>query len=140
MNTQQSLVVFLLDGWRYALPLASVDRVVRAVEVTPLPDAPEAIFGVIDVEGEVIPVVNTRRRFRLPEVGIRVGDQFIIARIADWRAAFVVDAVEGVLGDGAERRVKSDSLLPGIGAVEGFAVLQDGLILVQDLKTLKEAS
>src|SRR3712207_6774571 len=96
MNNSRRYVVFTLDEHGYALPLSFVERIVRAVEVTPLPKAPEIVLGVINVQGRVIPVVNIRKRFRLPEREIELSDQFIIARTAKRTIALVVDAVGGV--------------------------------------------
>jgi purine-binding chemotaxis protein CheW len=75
MNRFFPLVVFTLDARRYAVPLSTVERIIRAVEITPLPQAPEIVLGVINVQGRIIPVVNTRKRFRLPECDIRLSDQ-----------------------------------------------------------------
>lgn len=66
MKASALMVGLTLDGQRYALSLAQVERVIRAVEITPLPQAPEIITGVINVRGRVIPVVDIRKRFRLP--------------------------------------------------------------------------
>ncbi len=74
------LVLLTVDGQTYALHLEAVDRIVRAVEVTPLPGAPVIVLGAIDVEGRVLPVLNLRRRLRLPEREIGPADQFLIAR------------------------------------------------------------
>ncbi len=52
------LVAFTLGEQRYALPLTTVQRVVRMVEVTPLPKAPEIVLGVIDFQGNIIPVMR----------------------------------------------------------------------------------
>lgn len=59
------LVAFSLDEPRYALHLSAVERVVRAVETMPLPKAPEIVLGVINMQGQIIPVVDVRQRFRL---------------------------------------------------------------------------
>ena len=59
------ILVFALDEPRYALPLSAVERVVRAVEITPLPNAPAIIQGAINVQGAIIPVVNIRESFSL---------------------------------------------------------------------------
>ncbi len=84
MNTSMSLsdqyVVFGLDEHSFALRLSAVVRVVRAVEVTPLPRAPEIVLGVINVQGRITPVFDVRKRFRLPAREISLSDQFIIAR------------------------------------------------------------
>ena len=90
-------VVFCLDGQRYALPLAAVRRIVRAVEVTPLPGAPAIVLGAIDVEGSVLPVLDIRRRFLLPEREIGPADQFLIASTARRAVALVIDEAHGVI-------------------------------------------
>ena len=51
-------VTFTLEGQRYALPLESVHRALRAVEITPLPLAPDAVAGAIDVGGRTLPVFS----------------------------------------------------------------------------------
>ena len=67
MSQLQQLVGFGLDGQHYAVNLAAVERIVHIVEVAPLPRAPEIVLGVINFSGRIIPVVDLRRRFRLPE-------------------------------------------------------------------------
>ena len=59
MITNQ-LVVFVLNDQRYGLPLSAVDRIVRIVEVTLLPKAPDIVLGVVNVQGQVIPVIGHR--------------------------------------------------------------------------------
>ena len=73
-------VVFTLDERFYAIRLSAVSRVVRAVEITPLPKAPPIVIGVINLGGRIIPVVNIRRRFRLPERELELTDQLIVAQ------------------------------------------------------------
>jgi len=60
------LVVFDLEGQRYALPLGAVDRVLPMVAVSPLPKAPAIALGVINLHGQALPVLDIRRRFGLP--------------------------------------------------------------------------
>jgi purine-binding chemotaxis protein CheW len=65
MNGLDHLFVFSLDAQPFALPLAVVERVVRAVAVTPLPRMPQIILGVINLQGRIIPVINLRKLFGL---------------------------------------------------------------------------
>ena len=62
-----SVIVFILDSQRFALPLDVVERVVRAAASDPLPNAPPIVRGVIDVGGEVLPLLSLRHRFGLPD-------------------------------------------------------------------------
>src|SRR5688572_17613003 len=96
MDPSSAIVVLTLDEQRYGLRLPAVERVVRSVFVTPLPKAPEIVLGVIDVGGEVVPVVDVRRRFRLPTREVGLTDQLVLARTARRRVALIVDRVAGV--------------------------------------------
>lgn len=78
MNPSSQLVVFTLDGQSFALDLGAVRRVVRAIEVTPLPNAPDIILGVINIRGELVSVIDLRHRFHMPTREIRPSDQFIL--------------------------------------------------------------
>ena len=60
------LVVFLIDNQRYALPLVSVERVLPMVAATRLPTLPDVALGVINVHGQVIPIVDIRPRLGFP--------------------------------------------------------------------------
>ena len=91
------LVTFRLEGLFLALPLDRVLRAVRAVAATPLPRAPEIVYGVVNVRGRIVPVVNLRRRFGLAEREIALTDQLLIARGATRMLAMIVDAVGGVI-------------------------------------------
>ena len=133
MDGLSQLVVFSLEGVRYALPLAAVERVIHAVEVTPLPKAPEAVLGVVNMRGRVIPIINIRRRFGLPEQPLRPTDQFIVARTARRALGLVVDAAHGVFPLAEENVVVSDGIVPGMDYTPGVAKLDDGLVLIHDL-------
>jgi purine-binding chemotaxis protein CheW len=66
---------------------------VRAVLPVPLPGAPGVIEGVINLRGTVVPVIDLRRRFRLPQRPIEPTDHLVIARAAGRLVALRVDRV-----------------------------------------------
>jgi len=127
-------VVFGLDAGRYAISLAAVDRIVRAVYVRPLPLAPGIVLGVINVEGCVLPVLNIRRRFRLPERNINPSECFLIARTAQRRVVLVIDAAHGVLEHPSTTVIDAGSIAAGLAHIQGVITLEDGLVLIHDLE------
>ena len=127
-------VVFSLDGQRYALPLATVQRIVRAVEVTPLPGAPPIVLGAIDVEGTVLPVLDVRRRFLMPWREISPSDQFLIAMTARRAVALVIDEAQGVIEHEQSAVVDPTRIAPGLEQFHGVVKLEDGLVLIHDLE------
>lgn len=135
MSDVTQLLVFLLDGQRYALPLDAVERTIRAAAITPLPQAPAIVLGVLDLRGTILPVLNVRRRFRLPERDIRPSDQFLIARAGERSVALVIDAAAEVLELSPAQIVAADTLAPGLEHVQGVARMNDRLVLIHDLET-----
>jgi len=134
VSKELSWVVFSLDDQRYALPLENVDHVVQRVAISRLPQAPEVISGMINVHGHLIPVINLRRRFRLPERPARLTDQFLLVHTERRSLALCVDAVQSVLPLSSSRLHHADTLLPGLEYLKGILRLPDeGLVLVNDL-------
>jgi len=129
------LLVFTIDEQQYALRLESVDRIVRAAAITPLPKAPAIVLGILDVRGMVVPVMDVRKRFRLPEREISPADQFIIARARSLTVALVVDATHGVVEEQGVDRIATDEILPGLEYVSGVTRMEGGLVLIHDLET-----
>jgi len=127
------IIVFALDERRYALHLAAVQKTVRMVEITPLPKAPEVVLGVINFHGAVVPVLNMRKRFRLPGRAAGLSDQLIIAHTASRLVALVVDAVSDVVFLPPEQLVDPAGILPHLEYVEGLALLEDGMVFIHDL-------
>ena len=129
------LVVFSLDEGRYALRLAAVGQIVRAVEITPLPQAPGIILGIVNVQGRIVPVFDIRKRFRLPERETALGDHLLLARTARREVAFVADRVLGVVTRAEEEMTRAERIVPGLDYVEGVVKLDDGLVFIHDLDT-----
>jgi len=133
MRKLYSTVVFSLGNQRYALPLPAVDRVVRMVAITPLPKAPGIVLGVVNFQGRVIPVINMRRRFNLPEKDIALTDQLVVAHTSQRSVALVADAVHDVITSSAQSLIETENIVPGVEYVEGVVKLGDGMILIHDL-------
>ena len=129
----QPLIVFRLDDQRYGLGADAVERVVRTVEITPLPKAPPAVLGVINAEGQVIPVFDMRRRFQLPERSASLSDHLIIARAGGRRVALAVDEALDVLAPAAATIAAPEQILAGLEYVQGVVRLDDGLLFIHDL-------
>lgn len=133
MSKADQYLAFILDDSLYGLNLSGVKRILRVVEVTPLPKAPEIVLGVINVQGQIIPVFNLRKRFRLREREINLGDQLIIAQTSRRKVALLADAVRGVVERSEGEIIPADQILPGMEYVEGVAKLEDGMALIHDL-------
>jgi purine-binding chemotaxis protein CheW len=90
-------VGFRLGGQHYALPLEYVERALRMVAITPVPEAPPWVVGVINVHGRVVPVLDLRWRLRLPAREPGLDDRLLIVQVGGHTLALVVDRVTEVL-------------------------------------------
>ncbi len=133
MDTFLEFVVFVLEDQRYALPLTSVEKVIRSVEIIPLPKAPDIVSGMINAEGRLLPVFNLRKRFRLPEKEIGPEDHMIVARASSRTVSFWADQVEGVIEWPAGRIVPPGGIHPEVGYVEGVIKLENGIVFIHNL-------
>lgn len=133
--TMNSLLAFRLDQRTFALPLAQTERAVLAVEITPLPRAPAIVSGIVNVGGRIVPVIDLRRRFGLPERDIELTDRLLLACTAHRPLAMIVDAVLGVVACEEKDCVPIDQIVAGTGYLRGIAKSPGGMILIHDLDT-----
>ena len=134
MQHSDKLVAFALGRQRYALSLSSVERVIRAVEITPLPKAPDIISGIINMQGRVIPVFNIRKRFGIPDKEISPDDYMIVANTTARTVSFTVEDIEEVMDCTSREIVPPEAILPEMEYVEGVVKLDDGMVFIHDLE------
>jgi purine-binding chemotaxis protein CheW len=136
VNEDNRLVLFIVDDQKYALPLEIVDRVVRAVEVTPLPEAPPVVAGIFNLHGRPVPVVDLRRRFRLPERAIDVDDHFIVAQSSTMLVAFPVDEALGLVKEFDDEPVPAADVVPDLPYVASVVPSGAEMVYVLDIDTV----
>ncbi len=131
-------VSFILNGERYAIDIMSVDEIIRLIEVTPVPKAPDFVEGIINMRGKVIPVVDLKNRLNLGESEGTSETRIMITTIKNKKVGFIVDAVEEVL------RIEPDLVekAPGVATsvdsnyIKGVARTNKGLIIILDVNKL----
>lgn len=134
MNNVLRLVVVTLDERWFALPLAAVERVVRMVDVTPLPGAPDVVDGVVNVAGDIVAAVSIRKRLGLAHGAPRIADSLVLARTPRRRLAVIVDSVSGVAECSQADMASAAEIAPGASHIEGILKTGEGLILIHDLE------
>jgi purine-binding chemotaxis protein CheW len=137
MATQ--LVAFTLDEHQYALPLRSVRCVTRSVEITALAKAPPIVLGIIDLQGEMVPVISMRERLGFSEPDPSLTDQMIIAETEKRSVALLVNSVTGVIERKPEEITTAEKIVPGAKYVEGMARLGDGILFIYNLDNFLSA-
>jgi purine-binding chemotaxis protein CheW len=127
----QQLLIFELAGASYALPVECVREIVRIRPITPMPRVPEEVSGVISLRGEVVQVVDLRRRLGLAAAETTRASRIVVVHGGDDRiAGLLVDAVREVLSvsDESLRQASSEA-----GVVEALCVHQERFVSLVDL-------
>jgi purine-binding chemotaxis protein CheW len=134
----EQLLIMCIDQKSYGLPLKSAERVIHAVEVSPLPGAYGKISGIINYNGKVIPVFNTRKLFQLPEKEIDPTDKFIITISSGRKIILVADEVPGVTGFSSSEVLDPQEFAPGLPNIEGIINRDNNMIIIYNPQNLVE--
>jgi purine-binding chemotaxis protein CheW len=136
----REFLVFELENQRYGLPLRDVMETVRAVTITPLPQAPSIVEGVINFRGMVVPVFDIRARFGHPPRAMQVQNHLILASAGKRQVALRVDRAMDLVRVRDQDVQEAQTVVPHAPYISGVARLPDGLMLIHDLATfLSEA-
>ena len=90
------VVAFRLGQEEYAVDILAVQEIIKITQVTRVPKAPKFVQGVINLRGNVVPLINLRSRFELDEKENSSSSRFIILNINDHRIGVTVDSVTEV--------------------------------------------
>jgi purine-binding chemotaxis protein CheW len=127
-------VVFAIEGQRHAIDLGRVLRVLPAVEITPLPGAPEVVAGTVNVHGAVVPAVSMRARLGLPPRPIDLADHFLLVTTALGSLLLITDAVRDVVP------LPPQLVKPAAAATREFIAavvrVENGVLLIDDVDRL----
>ena len=135
----EQLVVFLVGGESYGVAIADVQEIIRTPAITVVPRAPEHVAGVINLRGRVIPVIDLRKRFRLPAADAGRDGRVVVLNVSGEIVGATVDSVSEVL------RVPVDAIAPPAATlgsasdhIRGIAQFEERLIVLLDLDRVLE--
>lgn len=127
------ILIFNIDNQKYALHFSVVERVIRIVEITPVPKAAEILSGMINMHGAVLPVIDIRRLLGLSEREVSLSDRLIITKTAGVKVALLIDDIIGVSEYREQDIIPTGKIIPGLEYIEGVVKLADGLVFIYDL-------
>jgi purine-binding chemotaxis protein CheW len=99
LETEQlkQLISFTIGTEEYGLDLLRVKEVIRVRQITWLPRAPHCVKGIINLRGDVIPLVDLRDRFGLPPIQETAMTRVIVVEVAGRSVGVVVDSASQVV-------------------------------------------
>jgi purine-binding chemotaxis protein CheW len=134
-GAEMQLVVFELGDESYGVDISRVQDINRMQEITEIPHAPESVVGVINLRGRVIPVIDLRKRFGLPEAVHTKDTRIVVVHLEGNLIGVIVDAVSQVLRIPADIVEPPSPVLAGVDSkyLRGIAKLDDKLVILLDL-------
>ena len=134
----REVLVFVLGREEYGVDILKVQEIRGYEKVTPIPSAPDYLKGVMNLRGVIVPVIDMRVKFKMPEVRYDTFTVVVILRIAGRVIGLVVDAVSDVVHF-AESDVRAapqlGSLVDG-SFIAGLATQGERMVLLLDIEKL----
>lgn len=94
---KQQFLTFLLDQQEYGLELFKIQEICGYAPITPIPNLPPHVRGVMNLRGTVLPVIDLRMKFRLAAIEYNKFTVIVIAKVEEKTVGLLVDAVSDVL-------------------------------------------
>ncbi|HHV62860.1 MAG TPA: chemotaxis protein CheW, partial [Firmicutes bacterium] len=119
----------------YGVDIMQVQEIIRLTNIVKVPNAPHFVEGVIDLRSRVIPIIDLRKRFGIPECEKTGSSRIVVVNVNDTTVGLIVDSVSEVI----RIPVKAFEPLPEIATgvdsrfLKGIARLEDRLIILIDL-------
>ena len=132
------LVSFVLDGVEYGVDILSVHEILRIPDITRLPNTPPFIKGVINLRGNVLPVVDVRKRFGFPKGKITDLTRIIVIETEGKQVGLLVDNVHQVVRIPDTNVDPPSDLLEGVSEdfITGIGRLKDRLIVLLNMNNI----
>ncbi|MFQ3620710.1 MAG: chemotaxis protein CheW [Spirochaetales bacterium] len=135
-------LIFTIEKESYAIPISKVQEVIRYMPITRLHEASRFLKGVVNLRGKIIPIVDMRLKFGLPEKPYTDRTVFIIVEILGIRdvnhVGLAVDGVKDVvdIADAAVNRTPEIGFRFKSKYLYGIVQLQDSMVLILNLDSI----
>lgn len=132
------LITFMLANETYGLESEYIREVYPLKEFTPLPGVPRYVLGIINVHGQIIPVIDLKKLFSLPEQGLTELNKVIILQNEQMEFGILADLVHGTNNIEVGEIRKAPHTLNGIGQEYLKGVTKERLIVLNAAKLLND--
>jgi len=130
------LVGFIVGDEEYAVPILSIQEIVKPIEHTRVPSVPSYVLGVLNMRGNVLPLIDLRGKFNLPSKSQTLDTRYMVMKDGNNEAAFVIDKLTEAI------RIKSTQIDPPPDtlqrgkAIYGIGKRNDSIITILKVEEL----
>jgi purine-binding chemotaxis protein CheW len=136
------LVTFKIDNELYGIEILKIQEIVRLPDITRLPKAADFIRGVINLRGNIVPVIDLRVKFGLPQKRYTKMTRAIVVEIEQKRIALIVDEVSQVLRIDSSAIMATPALVSQVAKefIESVAKFEDQLVIILKINKILTTS
>lgn len=136
-NKEIKILVFSINNEHYATDIMDVERILGHEEPTKLPDLPPFVEGVINHEGNILPIINLAARFNLSK-GRQQESKIIVARQQESKIGIIVDAVSEVVDINVDNIEAAPNVVSGISKryIKGLIKNNEKIIIFLNLAAI----
>jgi purine-binding chemotaxis protein CheW len=131
------LVGFIVGEEEFAVPILSIQEIIKPIEWTRVPFTADYVLGVFNLRGNVLPLIDLRKKFHAPDADFDDNTRFIVIKVGNELAGFVIDRLTEAL------RIEESSILPAPDTgmdkdmmIEGIGRKDDRIISILRIKAL----
>jgi purine-binding chemotaxis protein CheW len=144
----EQFLTFSLSGEEYGIPILKVQEIRSWDRVTPIPNSPAYIRGVLNLRGLIVPVMDLRLRFHLKEIEYTALTAIIVINVGGRMAGLAVDSVSDVIGVNADQHCaapeyegqKEREFIMGLAQSEGKLLILLDVERLVGLEVLENAA
>ena len=137
-SLEEKYLTFMLGDEEFGVRIGFVTEIIGIQAITFVPDLPIFVKGIINLRGQIIPVIDVRLRFQKPEIEYNDRTCIIVLQIRDLPIGFIVDSVAEV------DQIQDTNIIPPPKAktsyhqqyISGIGKVQDKIILIMDCEKL----
>jgi len=135
------VVAFNLGKEEYAVDILNVQGIERVLNITRIPRSENYIEGVVNLRGNIIPIINLHKKFNLQAEGNEEDKRIIVFQFNDLKVGIIVDEVSEVLRLGKEDIEETGKVYSSINAehIRGIAKVNNRLLILLDLLKILES-
>lgn len=132
---EKKYVIFKLGEEEYGIDIMKVKEVTEYKETVKVPNTPDFVEGIINLRGDVTPIISLKRRFKLNHDTALETTRVIVVNLEDRLIGFIVDDASQVLSLDDNQIDSAPEIVSGIGKkyIEGIGKVEDRMIIMLDL-------
>ncbi len=131
------LVGFIVGEEEFAIPILNIQEIIKPIEYTRVPGVPEYVMGVFNLRGNVIPLIDLRRKFNLPPAEQTPETRYIVMKHEENIVGFIIDKLTEAIRMNTDKiDTPPENLQKEKGMVQGIGKRKDKIITILKVDSL----